>query len=131
MNLNEKLKYLKKPNNTHCLARFAGYSSGNSLLSNVKQIDGDAKFLLMKLGFKAFAEMSLDELKKFISKHQGYIKQIKDDKIINTYNSLEEASLKSGVSRQMIQNCLIETKKHYKTAGGYEWKYLWRYIINS
>jgi len=48
--------------------------------------------------------------------------QIKDDKIINIFNSIKEASEKTGINNGCICSCCGE-KYRYKTAGGYTWKY--------
>ena len=50
------------------------------------------------------------------------ILQIKDNKIIAEFGSLHEAERVTGVCYAGISQC-CNKKKHYKTAGGYTWKY--------
>lgn len=57
------------------------------------------------------------EWKKILSKP---VIQLKNNIVINEYNSVKEAAEKTGVIKQNISSAL--TGK-YKTAGGFEWKY--------
>ena len=57
------------------------------------------------------------EWKKILSKP---VIQIKDGDVINEYNSIKEASEKTGIIKQNISSAL--TGK-YKSAGGFHWKY--------
>lgn len=57
------------------------------------------------------------EWKKILSKP---VIQLKNNIVINEYNSVKEASEKTGVIKQNISSALTG---RYKTAGGFEWKY--------
>ncbi len=58
-----------------------------------------------------------DSWKKILSKP---VIQIKDGDIINDYNSIKEASEKTGIIKQNISSALTG---RYKSAGGFQWKY--------
>jgi hypothetical protein len=58
-----------------------------------------------------------DSWKKILSKP---VIQLKDDIVINEYNSVKEASEKTGVIKQNISSALTG---RYKTAGGFQWNY--------
>lgn len=64
------LKYLTKPSNTHCLAKFVGFSDGKSLnnvISHANSLDecsGSARILLLKIGFKELSLMSDEQVKR-------------------------------------------------------------------
>lgn len=57
------------------------------------------------------------EWKKILSKP---VIQLKDNIVINEYNSVKEASEKTGVIKQNISSALTG---RYKTAGGFQWNY--------
>ena len=48
------------------------------------------------------------------------VKQLLNGEVINKYNSLKEASLKTNIKYQNISSCC---RNQQNTAGGYEWKY--------
>ena len=58
-----------------------------------------------------------DSWKKILSKP---VIQIKDGDVINDYNSIKEASEKTGIIKQNISSALTG---RYKSAGGFQWKY--------
>lgn len=58
-----------------------------------------------------------DSWKSILSKP---VIQIKDGDIINEYNSIKEASEKTGIIKQNISSALTG---RYKSAGGFQWKY--------
>lgn len=58
-----------------------------------------------------------DSWKKILSKP---VIQIKCDDVINEYNSIKEASEKTGIIKQNISSALTG---RYKSAGGFQWKY--------
>lgn len=58
--------------------------------------------------------------KKISEKNSKSISQMKDDKIINIYNSLTQASKITGISIGAISACL---KGKSNTSGGYKWIY--------
>ena len=45
-----------------------------------------------------------------------------DGRLLNTYESIKEASEKTGIDNGDISNCCLG-KPHHKTAGGYIWKH--------
>lgn len=51
-----------------------------------------------------------------------------DGKLINSFNSVSEASVELGIRRSAISSCLI---KQTSTAGGYQWIYKKDYIPNG
>ena len=127
----KRLKFLTKPDSKHCLAKFVGYSSNDSLRQAISQLNrdgsrsGDAKELLLTLGFKEFSKMTDDEVLEYVENNRE-VKKIatyKDGEQIDVYQDLSQAVELSGVSKQMITNCLTG-KQHYNTAGGLQWKYL-------
>lgn len=48
------------------------------------------------------------------------VKQLSQGTIIKKYNSLKDASMKTGIKYQNISSCC---RKQQKTAGGYTWEY--------
>uniref|UniRef100_A0A6C0AZ68 GIY-YIG domain-containing protein n=1 Tax=viral metagenome TaxID=1070528 RepID=A0A6C0AZ68_9ZZZZ len=46
-----------------------------------------------------------------------------DNELINSYESLSEASRKTGAMHQAISKCCSGKYKNYKSAGGFIWKY--------
>jgi hypothetical protein len=58
--------------------------------------------------------------KKISEKNSKSISQIKDSKVINTYNSLTQASKITGISIGAISACL---KGRSSNSGGYKWIY--------
>lgn len=48
--------------------------------------------------------------------------QIKDGKVIGEFCGMSEASRQTGISQGQI-SCVVNNKKYYKTAGGFEWRW--------